>query len=93
MISIFEKSKTLSLGEMERLLYAALPMISTTMTTRELTNYLTELFPVISGATMQTLRIPASGTYSDMMISGVGASLVPDLDINRQLLVETLMPK
>jgi len=78
---------------MQTLINNVLPMISTTMTQRELTNYLTELFPIISGATMQTLRIPASGAYTDVMISGIGASLVPDLDKNRQLLLETLMPK
>ena len=92
-ISIFEKAKGLSLPELEALLNNVLPMISTTMTSREIMNYLTELFPILAGAKMQTLRIPASGAYVDMAISGVGASLVPDLDKNRELLWETLMPK
>lgn len=92
-ISLIEKAKDLSFGELNDLLYSVLPMISTTMTTRELTNYLTELFPVIADAKMQSLRIPASGTYEDVMISGVGASLVPDLEKNRELLVKTLLPQ
>lgn len=92
-MSIIEKSRNLSLSELTNLLNSALPMVSTTMTPREITNYLTELFPLLSGVTIQNLRIPASGTYTDAMISGVGASLVPDLDKNRELLWETLMPK
>jgi LCP family protein required for cell wall assembly len=89
-LAIIEKAKTLSLSELERLLSGALPMVSTTMTSREIMTYARELFPILTKANMQTLRIPASGTYTNAMIAGVGASLVPDLEKNRQLLLETL---
>lgn len=92
LISIFEASKDLSLTEMQNLLNSALPMISTTMTPREITNYLVELFPYLAGASIQSLRIPANGTYTDVMISGIGASLLPDLEKNRELLRDTLLP-
>jgi LCP family protein required for cell wall assembly len=91
--SIIEKTKTLSLPEMTDLLNKVLPLISTTMTSREITNYLTELFPYLSSSTIQNLRIPANGTYTDVMISGIGASLLPDLEKNRELLRDTLLPK
>ncbi|MBO5323827.1 MAG: LCP family protein [Oscillospiraceae bacterium] len=93
LISIFNASKNLSLSEMESLLNGMLPLFSTTMTSREITTYLRELFPIISGATIQSLRIPANGTYTDVSIAGIGASLVPDLEKNRELLLEALLPK
>ena len=92
-LDIFEKSRNLSLTEMQALLNNVLPMITTTLTPREITNYLVELYPYLSGAQMQTLRIPADGTYEDIMVAGLGASLLPDLEKNRELLLETLLPK
>ena len=92
-IGIFEKAKNLSLTEMQDLLNRALPLISTTLTSREISNYLVELFPYISGATMQTLRIPASGAYTDVAISGIGQCLLPNLEKSRELLLQTLLPK
>lgn len=89
---VFNKCKNLSLTEMMALLNEVLPLISTNMTNKEITNYLIELFPMISGATVNTLRIPANGTYESAAISGAGACLIPDLEKNRQLLVEMLLP-
>lgn len=89
---VFEKCKNLSLTEMMTLLNKVLPLISTNMSSKEITNYLIDLFPMISGATVNTLRIPANGTYESAYISGVGDSLIPDLEKNRQLLIEMLLP-
>jgi len=92
LLKVFEKCKDQSLSEMMSLLNKILPLISTNMSSKEITNYLVELFPMISGATVNTLRIPANGTYKSAAISGAGACLVPDLEKNRQLLVEMLLP-
>ena len=89
---VFNKCRDLSLTEMMALLNEVLPLISTNMTSKEITNYLIELFPMISGATVNTLRIPANGTYESAAISGAGACLIPDLEKNRQLLIEMLLP-
>lgn len=93
LISIFEKSRNLSLSEMEQLLNAFLPLVATTMSSRELTTALGGMFPILAEANVQSLRIPAYGAYTNMMIAGVGDSLVPDLDKCRELLRETLMPQ
>lgn len=91
--AIFRASKDLSLPQMQQFLESVMPLISTTMTSKEITNYLVTLFPVLSGATIQNLRIPADNTYTDAMIKGIGSSLVPDLEANRQLLQQTLLPQ
>lgn len=89
---VFEKCKDLSLTEMMGMLDEVLPLISTNMTSKKLTTYLRELFPMISGAQINTLRIPANGTYESAAISGAGACLIPDLEKNRELLQKMLLP-
>jgi len=91
---IIEGCKNLSFFELSTLLNNTLPLISTTMTSNEISNYLLDLFPMLSGSNVRALRIPADGTFTEAMISsGVGDSLVPDLEKNRQLLIQTLLPK
>jgi LCP family protein required for cell wall assembly len=93
LMEVFKKCKNMSLVELQGMLNQVLPLISTNMTKKEITNYLIDLFPMISGAQMNTLRIPANGTYKSAFISGAGSCLVPDLEKNRDLLAETLLPK
>lgn len=86
MISAYKNS---SLTTILSLLDDILPMITTDMTNAEIIGYATELFPMLSGATIVSQRIPADGTYSGRMISGMSV-LVADMDAARQLLEETL---
>ena len=91
--AIFQKCKTLSLLEMKSLLDGILPLISTTMTADDIMGYLSDLFPILSGASINTLRIPADKMYKSTYIAGAGSCLVPDLEKNCQLLIDTLLPK
>lgn len=92
MVSIINSAKKLSLGDLQNLLNGALPLIATTMTPREITNYMVELLPVIANANIQTQRVPVWGTYTNVYIPGPAECLVPDLPKIRQQLIDTLMP-
>lgn len=85
---VFNKCKNLNLQQMTELLNKALPLLTTNMTSRQITNYMINLFPIISQCEVRSLRIPADRTFEE-----VDSFLVPDLEKNRQLLITMLMPK
>ena len=63
MMSLFESYKELSYPQMLSLLHEILPLLRTNMTMSEITNYALQLYPMLSGAEVETLRIPADGTF------------------------------
>lgn len=67
-----------------------LPMVTTDLSAGEIMGYALELFPMLSGARLQQQHIPAAGHFSNQNIDGM-AVLVPDLEGNRALLLETLL--
>lgn len=66
-----------------------LPMVTTDMSTSQLTEYVMTLFPMLAECEIITQRIPQDGAYQLTMIDGMSV-LLPDLEANRQLLVESL---
>lgn len=86
---LVEKAKSLSVSELNLLLQHALPMITTDMEETQLLSYALELFPQLSKLDVNTLRIPAEGTYKSVYIDGM-AVLLPDLPANRLLLEEIM---
>ena len=83
--ALIEKAKTLSVAELNLLMQHALPMITTDMEDEEIVAYALELIPMLTELEVNTLRIPADGSYESKMIDGM-AVLVPDLGWNRSLL-------
>ena len=63
MMSLFESYKELSYAQMLSLLHEILPLVRTNMTMSEITNYALKLYPMLSGAEVETLRIPVDGTF------------------------------
>lgn len=63
MMSLFEAYKELSYPQMLSLLHEILPLLRTNMTMSEITNYALELYPMLSGAEVETLRIPVDGSF------------------------------
>ena len=89
--AIISKVKNVSLTQMVSLVDQVLPMLRTDMSNSEITNYLFTLFPMLSSASINSQRIPVDGTYS---LTWVGALdvVLPDLQANREYLVNTLIP-
>ena len=63
MMSLFESYKDLSYTQMLSLLHEILPLVKTNMTMADITNYAMDLYPMLSGAKVENLRIPVDGTF------------------------------
>ena len=89
MMALFEKAKTLPVTKLMNLIDVLFPMVVTDMSNAEIISLGMELAPILKDLTMTTQRIPADGEYQSVMISGM-AVLLPDLEANRQILVDTI---
>lgn len=90
--ALIESCQDLSLDRIWSLIDTILPLVTTDMTNSQISGYVTELFPMLSGATIQTQRIPVDDGYEAASIRGMSV-LVPDLETNRQFLIDTLSPE
>lgn len=89
MTAVVEKAKTLSLGELYSLVGVLIPMVVTDMSNDEILNTAIDLAPLLSDLKIVTQRIPTDDGYYSTMVSGMSV-LVPDLDTNRQFLIDTI---
>ena len=89
MMAMFEKAKTLSVSQLMELTDVLLPMVVTDMSNTDIINLAMELAPMLKDISVVTQRIPADGTYDSVMIDGM-AVLLPNLEKNRQILVDTI---
>lgn len=88
--ALLDAYKNANLSTVLSLLDDILPMVTTDMNDVKIIAYATELFPMLSGATIVSQRIPADGSYTGKMINGMSV-LVADLEASRQLLEDTLL--
>lgn len=95
--ALIEAYKSQPLSQLVGLLDDILPLITTNMTNSEIIGYATDLFPMLSGASLNTLRIPQEGTYDSGMVE-VREGFVAwfqyniDFNANRDLLYEIFAP-
>lgn len=87
--ALFEQVKDSGLVTLLGLLNEVLPMVTTDMGNTEILGYATKVFPMLSGASISSQRVPADGAYYGAMIDGMSV-LVADMDMTRQMLQETL---
>ena len=90
-MAVFQKLRGQSLGQLLKTMETILPYVTTDMSNGEMIQLATRLFPVLSGANIQSYHIPAKGTYRSASIRGMSV-LVPDLKQNHQLLVDQYLP-
>ena len=77
------------LTELLGLLNEVLPMVTTDIPKADLTAYAVALIPMLRDAEIITQSIPVSGGYYNATIDEM-AVLVPDLEKNKQALIDTL---
>lgn len=90
--TILAECKNLSFYELDSLLTKLLPHVATDMSNATIVGYTNKLFPLLSGSRLITQRIPITGSYVGAWIGAIDG-LVPDIEINRQFLLDTLMPR
>lgn len=64
--------------------------IQTDMTSDEVLEYVSALFPMLSTATINSQQIPAAGTYTEMTVGKISYAKVADLEVNRKILQQIL---
>lgn len=88
--AVLEKCRSMSLPQMHRLLTELLPMVLTDMPEDVILAYGAELLPMIPTLTVESMQIPAEGTYYGKMVDIAGVSsgvLIPDVQTNKDLLM------
>lgn len=93
--ALINRYKSKSLPEMLSLASQILEtgFIRTDMTSKELTNYVMQLVPMLSKMTINSQQIPAPNTFEDMNVGSLGDCKVMDLELNRQILNNILHAK
>ena len=90
--TILSSCKNMSWDTAYALLNNLLPLVATDMTNSEILGYATQLFPLLSKGDLVTQRIPIDGSYQLTYVGALDVVL-PDLEVNREFLLNTLMPK
>lgn len=92
--SVIAGCKGMSSSRLDTLLREILPLIATDLDNATIFNYALELFPLLSGSNIVQQRIPIEGSYREAdYVGSIPDVLLPDMEINRQFLVDTLLPK
>lgn len=89
--ALVNQAKDLSYDRLMELVETAIGLITTDMSNFDIIKTAASLIPLLKDLKIQTQHIPAAGTYKSAMIRGM-AVLVPDLEANRKILVESLVP-
>ena len=86
--SLINRYKSLSVPEMLSLTTRILEegFVKTNMSSSEIIDYVTQLFPMFTSATINNQQIPKYGTYEEMSVGGLTYCKVPDLVANRDIL-------
>lgn len=87
--ALLKTYKNISMTKLLSMMDDILPLVTTDMSNQEIIGYATKLLPVIANSDIRTQRIPADGTFEYASIRGMSV-LVPDLEANRKVLVESL---
>lgn len=88
---LFTSLKNAGFSEITGLVDTIFPLVTTDMTNKKILSYASDLFPMLSTASISSVRIPADGAYTQNSMRGM-AVIVADMEANRELLKETLEP-
>lgn len=89
--AVTEKLRKMDFMQLHSMITDILPMIYTDMTNREILSCALKLLPMAADLKIESQQIPADGTYENarVEIGGYSAAvLVPDLERNKQILME-----
>ncbi len=87
--SMLQSCKGSSVSTLMELLKSALNLVTTDMSDRQIMRLATEVLPMLKDLEVTTQYIPAEGTYTHARVNGMSV-LLPDLEANRKILLDTL---
>lgn len=76
LMSLFNKFKNASLGDLNSIADAILPKLSTDMSDGDILSLMTKLLPLVGSMEVNTYSIPYLGGYSHAMINGASVEIV-----------------
>lgn len=89
LLALLNKARSMSLKDISGLITTVLPMITTDMSNGDMLEVAAKIVPILPELQVTTQHIPAEGTYTYASIHGMSV-LVPDLEVNRQILKDTI---
>ena len=90
--AVVNQCKSMSLAQFQSIVNEVLPLITTDLGNNDILAYVMDLFPMLSGMSVSSQRVPADNAYQFANIDGLEV-LLPDLEACRQQLLDSLMPR
>lgn len=88
--AVMDKCRSMSIVDLHNLMMELLPLVLTDMPNDVILTYAAELLPTIGKMKLESMQIPAQGTYHGEVIEIYGVSsgvLIPDVKANREMLM------
>lgn len=91
LLAIYDKVKTLSVGELLDLMYEGLSYITTDLTDGQIISLAYRLLPLLSSMEIETYAVPGSNAYTRAYVNGMDV-LLPNLQVIRDQLANEYLP-
>ena len=89
MLALLNKAKSMPVTELYNLVEALIPMVVTDMSNAEIIAAAMDLAPMLQDIQIVSQRVPVDDGYNMTMVDDMSV-LLPDLEVNRQFLVDTI---
>lgn len=89
MMAILDKAKDMPVTELYNLIETLIPMVITDMSNAEIIDAAMELAPMLQNLEIVSQRVPVDDGYRMTMVDGMSV-LLPDLEVNREFLADTI---
>ncbi len=89
LMALLNKAKNMPVTDLYNLVEALIPMVVTDMSNAEIIAAAIDLAPMLQDLEIISQRVPVDDGYNMTMVDGMSV-LLPDLEVNRQFLVETI---
>ena len=89
MMAILDKAKDMPVTELYNLIETLIPMVITDMSNAEIIDAAMELAPMLQDLEIISQRVPVDDGYRMTMVDGMSV-LLPDLEVNREFLADTI---
>ena len=89
MMALLDKAKDMPVTDLYNLVEALIPMVVTDMSNSEIVAAAMDLAPLLQDLEIVSQRIPVDDGYNMTMVDGMSV-LLPDLEMNREFLVDTI---
>lgn len=84
--AMVEQSRNLSISQLNGMLQAALPLLTTDLSNQEILSYAAKFFSILPDLKIETQRVPTDGTWEYAVISNLDVVRMFDVETNVEML-------